>query len=138
MKVKLQFFKTFLLPHFDYCSSLFVYFCKTLIEKIRKLYNSCLFNLLNIELSGRTLEDQACILKPFNLLPFYYHIFYSLSIFYYKILNNRILNNVKQNLVVCESYDLRTASKNLFLEPFCRTVNGSKRLSIFLPKFCIL
>ena len=48
--IKVHFFKTFLLPHFDYCASLFIYFSNTLINKLKKLYNLCLFVLLRLEL----------------------------------------------------------------------------------------
>ena len=46
--VKLQFFKTFIAPHFDYCSSLYMYFPKTTIQRIFSCYNYCLFKLLRI------------------------------------------------------------------------------------------
>ena len=42
---KINFLNTFLLPHFDYFASLFIYFSDTLINKINKLYNLCLFVL---------------------------------------------------------------------------------------------
>ena len=32
--VKLQFFKFFIMPHFDYCSTIFCYFPKTTLQKI--------------------------------------------------------------------------------------------------------
>ena len=43
--VKIHFFKTFILPHFDYCATLCIFMCKTLISKIEKLFNNCLFIL---------------------------------------------------------------------------------------------
>ena len=46
--IKVHFFKTFLLPHFDYCSSLFVYFSNTLLNKLYKLYNLSLYILLRL------------------------------------------------------------------------------------------
>ena len=65
-QVKSHFFKTFLLPHFDYCASLFINFNQTQIEKINKIYNLCL--LLKIELNHLSLEDQKLKLKPLNIL----------------------------------------------------------------------
>ncbi len=47
--IKLHFFKTFILPHFDFCSSLFIYFSNTLLENIKGLYNNCLFHLLDLD-----------------------------------------------------------------------------------------
>ena len=34
INVKLQFFKSFILPYFDYCCSLFIYFPKEILQKI--------------------------------------------------------------------------------------------------------
>ena len=41
--VKLQFLKTFILPYFDYCSTIIIYFNKTLIQKIANYFYICLF-----------------------------------------------------------------------------------------------
>ena len=47
--VKIQFFKTFLLPYFDYCSTLIIYFSKDAIQKLANTYNQCLYKLLNVK-----------------------------------------------------------------------------------------
>jgi hypothetical protein len=38
--IKLHFFKTFILPHFDYCVSLYIYISNSLLENIKGLYNT--------------------------------------------------------------------------------------------------
>jgi len=48
--VKLKFFKTFIMPYFDYYSSLTIYFLKATIQKICNFYNYCLNKLLKIDL----------------------------------------------------------------------------------------
>ena len=48
--VKMQFFKTFLLPYFDYCLSLLMYFPKTTIQSLSNCFNSCLFKLFKFRL----------------------------------------------------------------------------------------
>jgi hypothetical protein len=104
---QVQFFKTFLLPHFDYCASLFIHFNQTQIEKINKIYNLCLFVLLKIKLNYESLEDQQSKLKPLNILPFRY------SIFSYKIVNKLILNNVFSQLKpIVKVADTRQTSSN--------------------------
>ena len=136
-KIKLHFFKTFILPHFDYCASLFIFFSKTLLEKIRKVYNSCLFNLLKIDLHGKTVVEQIDLLAPLNLMPFYCRLFYRISLFVHKILNDQILPAVKRDLeYVDKNYNLRDATRNIFKEPQCLIKKHGKRLSIFIPKFC--
>jgi hypothetical protein len=43
--VKLQFFKSFMLPYFDYCSTLSIYFSKTALQRICNCFNLCLLKL---------------------------------------------------------------------------------------------
>ena len=68
LNIKVQFFKTFIQPHFDYCSSLAVYFNKTLVNRIERFYNICLFRLTGIPILNHSLSQQFTILKPYNLL----------------------------------------------------------------------
>ena len=49
-EVRIQFFKTFILPCFDFCLSLVIYFSKTALNKLIKGFSKCIFNLLRIEL----------------------------------------------------------------------------------------
>jgi hypothetical protein len=51
--VKLKFFKTFIMPYFDYYSSLTIYFLKATIQKICNFNNYCLNKLLKIDLKVR-------------------------------------------------------------------------------------
>ncbi len=53
-QVKVQFFKTFILPHFDYCISLAMYYNKCLIQKLSSLYSLCLYKLLKVKLLNLT------------------------------------------------------------------------------------
>ena len=90
LNIKVQFFKTFIQPHFDYCSSLAVYFNKTLVNRIERFYNICLFRLTGIPFLNHSLTQQSLILKPFNLLPFKIRLFFKLNTFCYNIYNNKI------------------------------------------------
>ena len=132
--IKIHFFKTFLLPHFDYCASLFIYFSNTLVNKLNKLYNLCLFVLLRLELNNIPCEDQQTVLKPLNLLPFKYRLLLRFSLFSHKIMNGEILNDIKAKLTpsvnVCNT---RASTRNIFMVPFSRSHCGGKRISIFLP-----
>ena len=55
--VKIQFVKTFLLPHFDYCSSLYIYFSKALLQKLSNCYNYCLYKLIGFKHTVITSND---------------------------------------------------------------------------------
>ena len=47
--VKIQFFKTFILPYFDYCLSLSIYFPKSTLQRINNCFNLCLFRLFKFK-----------------------------------------------------------------------------------------
>ena len=70
-----------------------------------------------------------------NLFPLKFRLFYRFCLFSYKILRGKILKNIKAQLEPSnDSYDLRSASRNIFNVPFARSKRGSLRISIFLPK----
>ena len=50
--VKIQFFKTFILPYFDYCATLYIYFNKSAIMKIYKCYLFYLHKLFNFSINN--------------------------------------------------------------------------------------
>jgi len=131
--VKLQFFKTFILPHFDYCNSLIVYFTDSVINQIEKLYNFCIFKLLKIDLKPMTLDEQKSRLNVYNLLPYRYRSFLRFCIFSRQIANKKILHQFHELLSPIK-HRLRN-NENIYLEPNSRTIAGSRRLSIILPKF---
>ncbi len=132
-EIKVHFFKTFLLPHFDYCASLFIHFNHTQIDKINKTYNLCLYVLLGLELNHLTLEDQQEKLKPLNILPYRYRLLFRFSLFSYKIVNNFILNDIKNILKpIVKAANTRATSSNLYEVPLVLSYCGCKRISLSL------
>ncbi len=95
-----EYFKSFILPHFDYCSSLFVYFSITLISWIESLFNSVVFRLFKIDLKPLTLHEQYSLLSEMNILPFRFRFFYRFSTFCFKIMNSIYLDNIKTRVCV--------------------------------------
>ena len=97
--VKLQFFKTFILPYSDYCSTLLIYYPKSTIQKIMNYYNFCLFKLFNIKYDINTSEDfnkMNNYLEGFGLSCFQQRLIQRLMIFSYNIMNqqdNQLKNN---------------------------------------------
>ena len=132
----MHFFKIFILPQFDYCSSLFLYFSNTLLDNIKGLYNNALFHLLRLNFRGKSIDEQYIILKPLNLLPFKFRILYRFSTFCYKILDKVILNSLYEGLTVNTNIKhTRSKTRNIFVIPRCVTLKSSKRLSNYLPLF---
>ena len=68
--VRLQFFKTFILPIFDYCLSLICYFSKTQVQRLANCYNACLFKLFRFDFSSRDLDEINNNLVEYRLFSF--------------------------------------------------------------------
>ena len=129
----MHFFKTFILPHFDYCSSLFVYFSGKLLNNLCKLYNFCIIILLKLDLKFLSYEAQQKLLKPLNLMPLKFRFFFRFSLLSHKILNKQILLNISDLLQpITKLAHTRDKSSNLYLIPIKCSVKGAKRISIVL------
>ena len=88
--VKLQFFKTFSMPFYDYCLSLIIYFPKRTIQKLANSYNFCLAKLLNLRANIIAADDFNCFnnqLSSLNIKAFQHRILNKLSIFSHNIVN---------------------------------------------------
>ena len=89
--VKVQFFKTFILPYFDYCSTLLIYFNKTVIQKLCNKYYLCISKLLRINFDDLNLTDfkqiNDYLMEKFDIPAFQFRICQRLSIFSFKMLN---------------------------------------------------
>ena len=133
---KIQFFKTFILPHFDYCNTLIIYFTKTLVDKLDKFFKICIFRLFNISLIDLSISDQISSLKSLNLFPLKLRYFFRLSLFSYRIVKNKHLKQFSDNLKrINDPGDIRGCDnqKELYEVPFGRVNVTVARLSIFLP-----
>ena len=95
--VKIQFFKTFILPYFDYCLSLLIYFPKYTIQKLSNCFNNCIFMLLKFKIEPE--EDQEISnediikfnnkLQTFGLFSFQHRLMNKILTFTHKIINNQ-------------------------------------------------
>ena len=66
--VKIHFFKTFILPYFDYCLSLIIYFPSSSLQSLNNCFNLCLYMLFNFkpEVGDKDRdEDEEKILREF-------------------------------------------------------------------------
>ena len=91
---KLQFFKAFLLPYFDYGLSLSIYYHNSAIRKLCKSYYLCLKNLfrfsfLNLNSKFGEIKSNILIsnsLKDYGLFSFHHRLVLRLVCFLHKIL----------------------------------------------------
>ena len=87
--VKVQFFKTFILPYFDYCSTLLIYFNKSVIQRLCNKYYLCLYMLLKLDITDFTDYNQLndYLLKKYAIPAFHHRLIQRLSVFSFKMLN---------------------------------------------------
>ncbi len=94
---RLQFFKTFVLPHFDYCIALSIYYTAELRMTLVKLYNCFLrkLGLLRLDKFDHVSDIDSMVfnsmLQKHGLFSFSCRIFYRLSLFVHNVFNQ---NNV--------------------------------------------
>ena len=145
-QVKLQFFKTFIIPHFDYCSTLLIYFCKRAIQKLDDCYFLCIHKLFNISMFISSTTDYNLLnntLESFKISCFQHRLIQRLSIFIYKILNNstsptNLAKHLIKNNLISTNQALRNA--NEFRVPASSRLNNHDdfRFSIFFARFANL
>lgn len=123
-KVRLQFFKSFILPYFDYCMSLSIYFPKRTLQKLANTYYYCIYKLLHIDFSVSNLEDFNNLnnkLSNYNLECYQHRLIKRIARFIYKIFNNQNSPSglktslIKNNEHKSVPYDLR--NKHQFFIP---------------------
>ena len=122
--VKIQFFKTFVLPYFDYCSSLCIYFNREALSKLLNKYYYCIYKLFNISFTEFTSISQIndFLKEKFNIFSFQARAFVRFSVFTFKMLHfesplllkdimtNNILTQSLQDIVPLD--DTRTLRNN--------------------------
>jgi len=135
--VKLQFFKSFILPYFDYGMSLSIYYHKTAIQKLSKAYYFCLFKLFGYKFVGKTHEEIANELSKDNLTSFSHRLTSRLLIFVHKSRYDtrgpQQLREWLQPVTLNNSrYNLRTNNKITFVASKSSTKYGDLTFSNFL------
>jgi hypothetical protein len=89
--VKMQFFKSFMMPYFDYCSTLAINYAKTAIQRMCNCFNLCLFKLFKIKNTAKTneeLNEHNNKLEKFGLNAFKHKLMSRMATFVHKITND--------------------------------------------------
>jgi hypothetical protein len=137
-KFRTSLFKLFIVPNFEYCSSLFyVLNSNSLKKKLEYCFAKSAKRIMNINIFNRTEAEQYNLLKILNILPLTYRLLYHYLCFIFIILKNPKLE--LSNLVEKHSTkrDLRSAfslpiiNKNIkiysLLVTLLKTVNLFKK-----------
>ncbi len=87
--VKVQFFKTFILPYFDYCLTLLIYFNKATIQQLCNKYYLCLHKLFKLDTQEYSdyIELNTFLLEKYDIPAFQHRLFQRVSVFCFKMLN---------------------------------------------------
>ena len=127
--VKIQFFKTFILPYFDYVFTLLCYFSKEAIQKLSNSFYISIHRLLNFKFDSIEFNDINNQLEKYGLFGFQHRALERMLNFGYKIINfsnsppllkEQFIKNKEKNL----NYNLR--NENDFIEKEARTKSGEK------------
>ena len=136
MNVKLQFFKSFVLPYFDYCLSLTIYFSKGAIQKLSNCFYLCLLRLFNFKALPSDITGLNNFLEKYGLFSLTHRIICKLFNFSYKIANSEVLIELKSKLTLKEKnsnkYDLRNKVTNVV--PFAKNRFGEATFGYFFNK----
>jgi hypothetical protein len=87
--VKIQFFKTFILPYFDYCLSLCIYFSKAVLQKLSNFYYLTLFKLFDFDFVNLDVIAINNFLEKYGLSSLHNRIVMRLSTFIFKIVSEK-------------------------------------------------
>jgi len=136
--VKLQFFKSFILPIFDYCNTLILFFPKTSISLLNNLYNKCLFKLLCFDANlFRTTNDFNNFLFLYGLTTFSHRLLNKFCLFIKNTLDRpNSPHGVKHLLRLAEpehTYNLRKIA--IYDEPPAIKTAGELTFTFFYSKF---
>ncbi len=93
--VKIQFFKTFVLPYFDYGLSLLIYFPKVAIQSLSNCFNMCIFKLFKMQIEKENENEEKTSdadvnrlnekLNKYSLFTFQHRLMNKLLTFVYNI-----------------------------------------------------
>jgi hypothetical protein len=134
--VKIQFFKTFVLPYFDYCLSLLIYFPKTTIQRINNCFNLCLYKLFNFKMENSSnIEKFNDSLTNYGLFSFQHRIMNKLFNFTHSIVNNSNAPSHLHQVFKQEKFTNSRARNPSLILPVIRTHFGEKSFSFFFINF---
>ena len=93
------------------------------------MYNFCSYILFRLELKYLHVEEQQKMLKPLNLIPFKYRLFFSFSLFSRKILNRYFLLSISDLLKpIVKNVNTREKSTDIFVTPLVTSKSGANRI----------
>jgi len=78
--------RTFIIPHFDYCSTIYSYFPKATLQKIYSTHNYIISKLLNLNATVDA-NNFSKFIENYGLNNFQHRLFVRMAIFLHNIVN---------------------------------------------------
>ncbi len=142
MNTKIQFFKTFIMPIFDYFLTLVIYFAKYVITKLSNCYYIIMAKLFDTNKSGKfNFSDKndsevEQTLTNYKLMLFITRVFIRLNMFIYKVTKHskpsRLASCLKRqpvaDTIACR---LRSQLQDQLYVPFVNKDFGTKTFDFF-------
>ena len=133
--VKVQFFKTFILPYFDYCLSLLIYFPKYTIQSLSNCFNHCLYMLFKFKLEpevGCLISNNDVLnynnkLQSYGLFTFQHRLLYKILTFIHNIINNPYAPSGLKSILKPENIN-HIAISNLNQSLFVTELRSQRRI----------
>ena len=137
LSMKIQFFKTFIVPIFDYCSTLLIYYSKQAIQKLANGYYLCIYKLFKLTFNTDDYGMVNIELKKLGIFNLHHRIVRKLGIFVFKInyfknppnLATEFKFNYERNI----GYSLRNS--NNLTQPKAERKFGELTFGFFFSKF---
>ncbi len=101
--VRIQFYKTFILPYFDYFLSLIIYYPKYSIQKLQNFYYTCIIKLFGLSVYNLSYEDAEKKLVKYGLFSFEYRVLLKLDVILLGILNSEFSSPCLKELLIRKS-----------------------------------
>ena len=134
--VKIQSFKSFILPYFNFCLTLSLYFPKATLQRLCNFYYLCIYKLFKFKPSSDHIANYILLAK-LSLQSFHHLLILRFGSFFHKILNN--INspvNLKSLILKKQSYNYNLRSNNdLFQRTSINNHYGEHTVQFFFSKF---
>ena len=127
-------FKLFILPFFDYCSSIFIHL-ENNIDKNRlySVFSKSVNKILNINIHSSTPDIQLKLLKNFNILPLIFRYFQHFCIFSHSLFKfNSKLPLVTSILIFNSRQHIIQQPFNTSKKKYSFSIVSAKILSLFI------
>ena len=141
LATKIQFFKTFILPLFDYCLTLTIYYAKYIIAKLSNCYYLTMAKLFNsnksdkFNFTNQSLDEIQMFLLKYNLYSFSHRVFVRFNLFMFKIINSKSPPLLYESIVVNKediiANRLKSDNADKAYVPSCKQGYGEKTFAHF-------